>query len=202
MTGDFCCRLADAGLSGRRRGKEGERRRRGWWCCRWLPGRRGDGLPGMAGAGNDPAAICGGNSEVFNQPLTTFLVVAMVWRLPVFFLCSYCLFWRRLGRFRLPGAGVEVGGPVVVLGELSTGTIKGGGSGKRVGVFLGWGKIYSPTSSRSLHGLLGWWKTGRGSFFNPGLKSSEPHAGLSKISSFYWTCFDRKLWYFEDRETI
>lgn len=42
------------------------------------------------------AAICGGNSVVFNQQLTIFLVVAMVWRLPVFFLCSYCLFWRAL----------------------------------------------------------------------------------------------------------
>ena len=45
--------------------------------------------------GGDPAAICGGNSEVFNQQLTTFLVVAMVWRLPVFFLCSYWQFRRR-----------------------------------------------------------------------------------------------------------
>ena len=51
----------------------GRGRRRGWWCWRWRPGRRGDGLPvvacwaaflaaacglpGMAGAGNDPAAI-------------------------------------------------------------------------------------------------------------------------------------------------
>ena len=131
-----------------------EGRRRGW-CCRWLPGRRGDGLPGMAGAGNDPAEVCGGNSAVFNQLLTISLVVAMVWWLSVFFLCSYCLFWRLLGRFRLPGAVAEVGGPVVVLGELSTGTIKGGGSGKRVGVFLGWGKIYSPTSSPPLHGLWG-----------------------------------------------
>ena len=34
--------------------------------------------------GNGPAAICGGNSAVFNQPLTTFLVVAMDWRLTVF----------------------------------------------------------------------------------------------------------------------
>ena len=34
--------------------------------------------------GGDPAAICGGNSEVFNQQLTTFLVVAMDWRLTVF----------------------------------------------------------------------------------------------------------------------
>ena len=46
--------------------------------------------------GGDPAEVCGGNSEVFNQQLTTFLVVAMVWRLSVFFLCSYCLFWRAL----------------------------------------------------------------------------------------------------------
>ena len=38
--------------------------------------------------GGDPAAICGGNSAVVNQPLTTFLVVAMVWRLTVFWLCS------------------------------------------------------------------------------------------------------------------
>lgn len=74
----------------------------------------------------------------------------MVWRLTVFFLCSDCLFWRWLGRFRFPGAGVVVGGLAVVLGELSTGTIKGGGSGKRVGVFLRCGKIYSPTSSTPL----------------------------------------------------
>ena len=26
-----------------------EGRRRWWWRCRWLPGLRGDGLPGMAG---------------------------------------------------------------------------------------------------------------------------------------------------------
>ena len=38
--------------------------------------------------GGDPAAICGGNSAVFNQLLTTFLVIAMVWRLTVFWLCS------------------------------------------------------------------------------------------------------------------
>ena len=38
--------------------------------------------------GGDPAAICGGNSAVFNQLLTTFHVVAMVWRLTVFWLCS------------------------------------------------------------------------------------------------------------------
>ena len=25
-----------------------EGRRRGWWCCRWRPGRRGDGLPVVA----------------------------------------------------------------------------------------------------------------------------------------------------------
>lgn len=70
----------------------------GWWCCRWLPGLRGDGLPGVAGAGNGPAAICGGNSAVFNQLLTTFIVVAMVWRLTVFWLCS-----KGYSRRALPG---------------------------------------------------------------------------------------------------
>ena len=55
--------------------------------------------------GGDPAAICGGNSAVFNQLLTTFLVIAMVWRLTVFFLCSYWQFWRRWNLFRSPGAG-------------------------------------------------------------------------------------------------
>lgn len=88
----------------------GRARRRGWWCCRWRPGRRGDGLPGMAGAGNDPAAICGGNSAVFNQPLTTFLVVAMVWRLAVFFLCSYWQSRRGWRLFRPPWAWAVLGG--------------------------------------------------------------------------------------------
>ena len=39
--------LPAACLSGGRRDKE-EEGRRGWWCCRWRPGLRGDGLPGMA----------------------------------------------------------------------------------------------------------------------------------------------------------
>ena len=84
---------AAACLSGCRRCKEGG------------PRRRGDGLPGMDGAGNVPAAICDGNSAVFNQPLTIFLVVAMVWWLSVLFLCSYRQFWRCWRLFRSPGAG-------------------------------------------------------------------------------------------------
>ena len=129
MAGGLCCRLAAAGLSGCRRGNEGERR------------RRGDGLPGMDGAGNGPAAICGGDSAVFNQPLTTFLVVAMVWRLAVFFLCSYCLFWRRLGRFRLPGAWAVVGGLRGGLGLLAVGSGNGRGSGKRDGASQDGGRV-------------------------------------------------------------
>lgn len=140
--------------------RQGGRAAAGVMVCRGWPGLRGDGLLWMAGAGNDSAAICGGNSAVFNQPLTTFHVVAMVLGLTVFFLCSYCRFWRRLGRFRFPGAWVVVGGLVVVWDELSTGTIKGGGSGKRVGVFLRWGKIYSPTSSTPLSDLWGSGKQG------------------------------------------
>ena len=102
----------------------------------------------------------GGNSAVFNQPLTTFLVFAMVWRLTVFFLCSYCLFWRWLVAIPVPwgrGGGGGSGGGLV-------GTVyrnhQGRGSGKRTGVFLRWGKIYSPTSSTPLSDLGGSGKQG------------------------------------------
>ena len=60
--------------------------------------------------GGDPAAICGGNSAVFNQLLTTFLVVAMVWRLTVFALCPYLQFRRCWRLFRSPGAWAVPGG--------------------------------------------------------------------------------------------
>ena len=52
----------------------------------------------------------GGNSAVFNQPLTTFLVVAMVWCLSVFFLCSYQQFRRCWRLFRSPWAWAVLGG--------------------------------------------------------------------------------------------
>ena len=55
--------------------------------------------------GGDPSAISGGNSAVFNKLLKIFLVVAMVWRLSVFFLCSYWQFRRGWRLFRSPGAG-------------------------------------------------------------------------------------------------
>ena len=71
---------------------------------------RGDGLPGMDGAGNVPAAICWGNSVVFNQQLTIFLVVAMVWRLTVSALCAYWQSRRCWRLFRFPWAWVAVDG--------------------------------------------------------------------------------------------
>ena len=91
-------------------------RRSGWgpggclpfWVPEMQGGRPAAGvmvLSGVDGAGNGPAAICGGNSAVFNQPLTIFLAVAMVWWLSVFFLCSYRQFRRCWRLFRSPGAG-------------------------------------------------------------------------------------------------
>ena len=147
-------RLAAACLSGGRRGKEGGPRRRGDGlpvvACLAAAG----GLPGMDGAGNVPAAICGGDSAVFNQPLTIFLVVAIVWWLAVFFLCSYRQFrwcWRL---FRSPGAwrwwavsGVVWGGWLLDQGM--------GGVAEKGTVLLRMGVEYCPTSSRSLHGLWG-----------------------------------------------
>ena len=102
--GRRCGLLAAACLSGCRRCKEGG------------PRRRGDGLPGMAGAGDGPAAICGGNSAVFKQQLTIFLVVAMVLRLTVCFLCSLRQFGRCWRLFRSPGAGRCLAVSGVVLG--------------------------------------------------------------------------------------
>ena len=96
--------------------------------------------------GGDPAAICGGNSAVFNQQLTTFLVVAMVWRLPVFFLCSYWQFRRCWRLFRSPGAGrgladglggLRVGG----MGLSAVRIGKGRGSGKRDGASQDGGRV-------------------------------------------------------------
>ena len=115
--------------------------------------RLGDGLPGMAfwvaclaasgglPAGGWAAAICGGNSSVFNQLLTTFIVVAMVWRLAVFFLCSYQQFRRLRRLFRSPGAWAAVGGLRGGLGLLAVGFGNGRGSGKRDGASQDGGRV-------------------------------------------------------------
>ena len=153
----------------------------------WGPERQGGRAapPGRWSAGDVWGGQCsGGNSAVFNQPLTIFLVVAMVWRLAVSFLCSYQQFRRCWRLFRSPGAGRCRAVSGVVWGGwlLDQGM---GGVAEKGTVLLRMGVEYCPTSSTPIHGLWGWRKTGRGSFCNPGQKSSEPHAGLSKISSFY-----------------
>ena len=146
----------------------GRARRRGWWCCRCRPVAVVMVCRGWLGGG-DPAAICCGNSAVFNQPLTIFLVVAMVWRLSVFFLCSYQQFRRCWRLFRSPGAGRWWSVSGVVWGCWLLDQERGGVAEKGT-VLLRMGVEYCPTSSPPLHGLWGWRKTGRGSFCNPGLK--------------------------------
>ena len=135
-------------------------RRSGWGpggsvvCWRMVWAAAAGGLPGMDGAGNVPAAICGGNSAVFNQQLTIFLVVAMVWRLSVFFLCSYQQFRRCWRLFRSPGAGRcwAVSGVVWGCWLLDQGM---GGVAEKGTVLLRIGVEYCPTSSPPLHGLWG-----------------------------------------------
>ena len=83
---------------------------------------------------------------VFNQPLTTFLVVAMVWRLTVFFLCSYWQFRRRWRLFRSPGAGRGLADGLVGLrvGGMGLSAVrigKGRGSGKRDGASQDGGRV-------------------------------------------------------------
>ena len=116
-----------------------------WWPSGWPAWRLLVVCRGWLGGG-DPAEVCGGNSAVFNQLLTTFHVIAMVWRLTVSLLCSYWQFRRRLGRFRLPGAGAEVGGwsgrsTGAVWGLLAVGSGKGRGSGKRDGASQDGGRV-------------------------------------------------------------
>ena len=96
----------------------------------------------------------GGNSAVFNQQLTIFLVVAMVWRLSVFFLCSYQQFRRCWRLFRSPGAWRWWLVPVVVWGGWLLDQERGGVAEKGT-VLLRMGVEYCPTSSPPLHGLWG-----------------------------------------------
>ena len=147
---------AAACLSGGRRGKEGWPAAVAMVCRGWL-GR---------------AMIrrrSGGNSAVFNQLLTIFLVVATVCRLTVFFLCSYRQFRRGWRLFRSPGAGrwwsVSGGG----LGLLAVGSGNGRGSGKRDGASQDGGRVL-PHILPSPPWTVGWRKTGRVAFCNPGLK--------------------------------
>ena len=117
--------------------------------------------------GGDPAAICGGDSAVFNQLLTTFLVVAMVWRLAVFFLCSYRQFRRGWRLFRSPGAGRWWSVPGVVWGCWLLDQERGGVAEKGT-VLLRMGVEYCPTSSPPLHGLWGVAENRSGGFLQSG----------------------------------
>ena len=136
---------AAACLSGGRRGKE-EGPPPGRWSAE-------DGCGGQ---------WSGGNSAVFNQPLTIFLVVAMVWRLAVFFLCSYRQFRRCWRLFRSPGAGRWWSVSGDGLGLLAVGSGNGRGSGKRDGASQDGGRVLPrilPTPPRTLGGVgkqAGW----------------------------------------------
>ena len=162
--GRRCGLLAAACLSGCRRCKEGgpppgsvvlsvAARAPGRWSAE-------DGCGGQ---------WSGGNSAVFNQPLTIFLVVAMVWRLTVFFLCSYQQFRHGWRLFRSPGGWAVVVGLRGGLGRLAVGSGNGRGSGKRDGASQDGGRVL-PHILPTPPWTLGWRKTGRGSFCNPGLK--------------------------------
>ena len=110
----------------------------------------------------------------------------MVWRLTVFRLCSYCLFWRRLGRFLFPGAGVAVGGPVVVLDELSTGLPEPsrGGVAEKGPALPRTGEEYCATSPSPLPGP-GVAENCRGGFWESRAEIIWGPCWAFKISSFF-----------------
>ena len=132
-------------------------------------------------AGQSPG---GGNSAVFNQPLTPFLVSAMVWRLTVSALCSYWQSRRGWMLFRSPWAWAAADGLRGGLGGVTSGPGKGGGSGKRAGASQDRGKSIPPHSLLPSMDFWGWRKTGRVVLCNPGLKLSVAYSGLSKFKVF------------------
>ena len=78
----------------------------------------------------------------------------MVWRLAVFFLCSYRQFWLCWRLFRSPGAGRWWSVPGVVWGCWLLDQERGGVAEKGT-VLHRMGVEYCPTSSPPLHGLWG-----------------------------------------------
>ena len=158
------------------------------------------GLPGMSAAGNVPAAICGGNLEIFNQLLTTIRCGAMDWCGSVFNLCISAIYRPPGGDSVSRGRGWGAGG----LGRSGrqggdTRPARGGVAEKGPASPRA-GEEYCPTSSSPLHGLWGCRKTGRVVLWNPCRKLSGTCSRLFKISSFYSACFERNLWYFENRQ--
>ena len=143
----------------------------GCWAF-WVPEmqggrarRRGDGLPGMAMIRRRAGGGWRAKKAIFNQPLTTFLVVAMVLRLTVFFLCSY---WHPIGSFCgaggypiSPGLGVGQGRRRPAEGERGS-PERGGEVAEKGTVLPGTGVEYSPTSSTTSNGHGGVAENSRG----------------------------------------
>ena len=108
--------------------------------------------------------ICGGDSAVFNQPLTIFLVVAMVWRLTVFWLCSKGYSGGRClaDDDRRPAPRLRCGCPWPRMQQAGgqAGT-RGMGGGKMAGPSQNGGRVlrhipFSPPRTRGSGKLPGW----------------------------------------------
>ena len=154
MAGGLCYRLADSGLSGSRRGKEGGPPPGGGGA---VGGCQVSGVMVCRGwlGGGDPAAICGGNSAVFNQQLTTISCGAMDWCGYVFYLCISAIYRPPGGDSVSRGRGWGAGG----LGRSGrqggdTRPARGGVAEKGT-ASPRTGEEYCPTSSPPLHGLWG-----------------------------------------------
>ena len=169
--------------------REGRRR---WWCCRWRSGRRGDGLPVVAcwvAAGGLPvvawaAAICGGNSAVFNRLLNIFPYAFAVCGCFVFVLCRSAIpagaAWPMMTGGPRPGCAAAAPGPGC--SRQAGRQVLGGGVAEKAAASLGMGGEYSHILPRTLPGYR---KTWRRVLWNPGRKLSGAYSWLSKISSFY-----------------
>ena len=150
--------------------------------------------------GGDPAEVCGGNSAVFNQLLTTIRCGAMDWCGSVFNLCISAIYRPPGGDSVSRGRGWGDGGPGRSGRQGGDTRPARGGVAEKGPASPRTGEEYCPTFPPPHHGLGGCRKTGRVVLWNPCRKLSGTCSLLFKISSFYSACFERNLWYFENRQ--
>ena len=124
--------------------KNARERRPGWVPGGFLPAA--GPMQAERRAGPMTAAISGGwraKREIFNQLLTTFIVIAMVWRLTVFCLCSKGYSGGRClaDDDRRPAPRLRCGGPLAQDATGRRAGTMGRGGGKRAGPSQNGGRV-------------------------------------------------------------
>ena len=107
------------------------------------------------------------------------------------------LCWSLADDDRRPAPRLRCGGPWPRMQQAGGQAGTRGGVAEKAAASLGMGGEYSHILPRTIPGYR---KTWRWVLWNPGRKLSDDCSRLFKISSFYSACFERNLWYFENRQ--